>query len=229
MTEENPNQSIFENPVVSYHGKIADPSMGTPGTGTDAATHVIGEKDGFYGVEITNTRIVVPVSLYKVSAINESILGGAEFSLSYIKDGSDDATTGDDAWTKQLRSNADTGCLVETSRSASTQVFSLKPGTYRLVETKAPIGYHPRTAPIEFKVTPNGVEYTDSIAENGENVVKVADGTVQANRVVKVSVYNATDAELPSTGGSGPIGAYVGGALALMLAGIVAYRQTRKS
>ncbi|MBR3316700.1 MAG: Cna B-type domain-containing protein [Atopobiaceae bacterium] len=220
VAEANPDASIFEEPVVSYKGVASDSSAGTPGAGA-TSPYAVATEGATYGVEVTNTRKEVPVSMYKVSSVNGAKLGGAEFTMTRVdeQDNPVTPTPEGESWPKQLVSDATTGCFVERvgGSTSSTQAFVLKPGRYKLEETKAPTGYHPLKQPAIFTVLPTGVVYTDSIAENRDSVV-IHDNADKTKRLVDVNVSNSTGVELPSTGGEGLMGLYAAGCVLLLLA-----------
>lgn len=194
VTEVVNNTDTFEIGAAQYN-KIV--STSTTPVADDRASHVI-EENVTYGAAVTNTRTKVPVSILKVSATYAGTkLEGAVFTLTAPDDS--DLRTRLGWTTKQLVSDAQ-GYLCE---DGGTKRFELLPsdGLYTLEEVKAPLGYHKLAQAATFKVTPDGVVYTDSI--HPQNCVETNDSDTPANRVVHVNVANTTGAELPSTGGSG--------------------------
>ena len=116
-----------------------------------------------------------------------------------------------------------------TDGKFTQQVRGLDKGTYYLVETAAPQGYNPLTAPIPVVIsvneTTNQVTYTTTF--DGE-AATMTNGTVSlstsahtaAQPVATGKIENSTGTELPSTGGIGTTIFYVAGSI-LVLAAVI--------
>ena len=116
-----------------------------------------------------------------------------------------------------------------TNGKFTQQVRGLDKGTYYLVETAAPQGYNPLTAPIPVVIsvneTTNQVTYTTTF--DGE-AATMTNGTVSlsaathtaAQPVATGKIENSTGTELPSTGGIGTTIFYVAGSI-LVLAAVI--------
>ena len=116
-----------------------------------------------------------------------------------------------------------------TDGKFTQQVRGLDKGTYYLVETAAPQGYNPLTAPIPVVIsvneTTNQVTYTTTF--DGE-AATMTNGTVSlsaathtaAQPVATGKIQNSTGTELPSTGGIGTTIFYVAGSI-LVLAAVI--------
>lgn len=79
---------------------------------------------------------------------------------------------------------------VITDSSGLAAVPDLIEGTYYLIETKSPVGYHAHTDPIKFYIGANGIEViTPTVMAEGSSSDTI------------LTVYNTTGYEMPSTGG----------------------------
>ncbi|MDO4806702.1 MAG: Cna B-type domain-containing protein [Coriobacteriales bacterium] len=229
VSEETNNSALTYNNALTP-GTTAYKVVGASETTNDSRDQHLITANTTYGAEITNTRNQILLTIGKVSALNPSIkLAGARFTLTPDSVANAETTLG---WTsKQLVSDAD-GYLCEAKENGSTTTtkrFRLKPGTYKLTETKAPLGYHALAQPVTFEVTADySVLYTDSIRGNAEGVVDTTRGmNVEdpTERYVIINVANSTGAELPSTGGPGTAAIYVAGCILLAAAGAAALRR----
>jgi LPXTG-motif cell wall-anchored protein len=135
---------------------------------------------------ITNQSISKTVIFQKVNASDQAPLAGAAFTLYQV-----------DADAQQTKlMNA--GFITSGSDGIfSPSNFRLASGTYQLVETQAPEGYHKLVEPIEITVDSNGVHTTDSA------VCSITSATQDNKTVYTVLVTNTTGTALPQTGGSG--------------------------
>jgi len=179
-----------------------------------------------YGLALVNHMQPKKLLLKKVDADGRP-LEGAVFTL--YKDCSSDTadaklfriTAGDKEKTVW-------GTVVQaglTSEGAQAVLYEgeLGGGTYYLVETSAPDGYHRLSEPVVIKVAGDGVSFSYCGAE-------LQTETTGTDPVVySAKVQNVSGTRLPETGGPGR-GGYITGGLALMLgAGILLYdREVRK-
>ncbi|WP_051208798.1 SpaA isopeptide-forming pilin-related protein [Propionicicella superfundia] len=88
----------------------------------------------------------------------------------------------------------------------------LSPGTYWLVETRAPSGFSLLATPVPFTLTASGIV----LADPADPLVSVVDGSA-----FTVRVLDATAAPLPTAGGDGPWPALAGGLLLFGLAALI--------
>lgn len=165
-------------------------------------------------VELTNTyqEETADLDLVKVSENNIDLkLDGAEFQL-YKKDGKDYQKVGD--------------VLTVKNGANEIELKGLKPGEYYLEETKAPTGYLLLGNKIYFKQEKGEIILTDMAGNpltqeptqwflntDGKNVLTIK------NQVVY---------DLPSTGGSGIYRYTIGGALLMMAAALILYKNKSK-
>ncbi|MGI5951839.1 MAG: SpaA isopeptide-forming pilin-related protein [Brooklawnia sp.] len=88
------------------------------------------------------------------------------------------------------------GLSVNDEGSVFVSVPLASPGTYWLVETKAPSGFNLLATPVQFNLTESGVEL---VGEPGQGV-SLKDGSA-----FTIQVVDTTPAPLPHSGGTGPV------------------------
>ena len=130
-------------------------------------------------------------------------LSGVEFKLEKLVE----TTTGGEPQveTTYKFDDANTGSITATTKGDGkiTNVFTnLKPGTYRLTETKAHPGYNLLAQPIVIKFTQDGKCYIDDVEVKKEDKTfnKGANNTYTMN----LTVLNRKTPELPHTGADAP-------------------------
>lgn len=144
---------------------------------------------------ITNTKVETQISIVKIKKGDASItLRDAEFSL-YLANGENDSYTKDDLVQRGIKTDED----------GKTTIKNLTPGTYLLVETKAPTGYLLSEKPWKIVVDLNGV----TVAYDGKTVSQT-DGYYQ--------IENAELYSLPNSGGPGTYGFTISGVAILATA-----------
>ena len=158
-----------------------------------------------YVLTVPNTPLR-KLSFKKVDVANPagSALEGATFDLYSVVDGEQ----AESALISDLVSGSD-GMLAKNGE----KVFVLTSGTYHLVETEAPNGYHMKAGPVVITVTADGVTYDEGteLSASGNGVTFDEEAGVYTLKISNSSGY-----ELPKTGGAG-IGRYRLGGLALVL------------
>jgi LPXTG-motif cell wall-anchored protein len=122
-------------------------------------------------------------------------LRDAEFSL-YLANGENDSYTKDDLVQRGIKTDED----------GKTTIKNLTPGTYLLVETKAPTGYLLSEKPWKIVVDLDG---TVKVTYDGKTVNKT-DGNYQ--------IENAELYSLPNSGGPGTYGFTISGVAILATA-----------
>ena len=162
--------------------------------------------------EETTTVTVYSFWLVKTDSSDNSVLSGAEFTLYYNSDCSDEVyfteETDENGKTYYLVCDENTEGATTTISAGYVEIKGLAEGTYYLVETTAPDGYIALTGAVEIEVNSSGTAVT--FGEDGETYV---DGGV--------NVENTAGSELPSTGGMGRTILYAIGIVLILGAGIV--------
>ena len=174
---------------------------------------------GILGVaEFTNEEVMTDWQFKKVSATGDDIpLDGAKFEL---------ASTKQDGKTYYGKSGAD-GIIkwYENEDCTGNEVSGteLTPDTYTLSESVAPTGYVLSEEEWTVEVTANGVK---TVTSNDSEGIEMA--TDPDTRMVTFYFTNEVLYDLPSAGGSGIYWYTVSGALLMMGAALIVYRQKRK-
>lgn len=149
--------------------------------------------------------------LTKVAKGTNTVLTGAQFTLSKNTDGTTDAIKFVKTATGEYRvataDDADTTTTLEAT-DGTVKIAGLGLGKYYLKETKAPEEYNVQKEPFELSIQDT----------NDDFVAEGADGTAYADGFVKVSIENGKGFELPKTGGMGTVLFTVGG-IALVVLG----------
>ena len=162
---------------------------------------------------------------------NDVLLSGVEFKLEKLVE---TTTEGESQWVVDKNypfDNTNTGSITGTTgadgKITPNPFTNLKPGTYRLTETKAHPGYNLLAQPIVIKFTQDGKCYID-----GEEVKK-EDKTFNkgANNIytMTLTVLNRKTPELPHTGADAPsLWLLIGMPLAVAGLLIFTFRYNRK-
>ncbi len=169
----------------------------------------------------------VDFEIVKISASDGSMLPGAEFDL-YRSVGQEyEGATLIPGLTGEFGKRINTAPLV-TDEDGKTDVLTLVPGRYYLVERRAPDGYYPVSKPIVFDLTRDGVTSVagEQYADNAEPF------TDPDSDVVGIEVTNNTSHHLPDTGGSGEETVIFSGLLltaGALICGYVVYKRERRA
>ena len=151
---------------------------------------------------IQNERLE-QIMIFKKDSKTGTALAGAEFAL-YAAADFDDSTDTPLADAEPLKTG-------ETGSNGLLPLGNLPRGSYRLVETKAPLGYFAPEHALPIEVTENSI----TITQNG--VTRTATTGTGGTRILDVT--NVLAIELPATGGSGPLLIYAGGFFLLLIVG----------
>lgn len=162
----------------------------------------------------------------------EVFLSGVEFKLEKLVE----TTTGgepqkvDTAYIFNSTNGTNTGSITATTNDKGeiTNVFTnLKPGTYRLTETKAHPGYNLLAQPIVIKFTQGGKCYIDDaeVKKDDKTFIPGANNTY----TMHLTVLNRKTPELPHTGADAPsLWLLIGMPLAVAGLLIFTFRYNRK-
>ena len=141
-------------------------------------------------------------------------LGGVEFKLEKLVETTEGKTQVDTTYT---------GTTDDNGKITPNPFTNLKPGTYRLTETKAHPGYNLLAQPIKIKFTQDGkYKIDDGTAQN-------ATGDAASGYTVTLTVLNRKTPELPHTGADAPsLWLLIGMPLAVAGLLIFTFRYNRK-
>lgn len=185
---------VENNAGVKYN---TDPNTTTDGTPDKVTKHTFGIDLSKYGVNTTGDS-------------NRDLVDGAEFTLTdangndikfAYKEGNAELVNESDG-TETVAMEADQGKLLITG---------LKPGTYKLTETKAPTGYTLLANPVTIVITAD--ETTGELKSASVNGTELTSGELQGieNGIIPVNIENNKGFTLPSTGGMGTYLFTIGG------------------
>ena len=169
---------------LKYKNDVNDEFKDVPGNGTTVFT---------YGID-----------LLKKGEDTEEVLAGVKFNLT---DGNDKAVyvekkTLNDFYTPGGSSNE-----VETDAKGKIYIRGLKPGTYKLTETKTKDGYVLLKNPVVIVITQKNAETGEAEATVGSNkTVTMQNDQINktsAKAEVPLTVVNSKGFDLPATGGRG--------------------------
>lgn len=165
------------------------------------------EKDGtiHYGLVISNMRKRT-VQIVKKGSDTQDTLAGATFAL-YNKEKMEKG---------QPKKDAEPDVSGTTEENGIVELGSLAPGTYYLVEEKAPKGYETLDDPVVLNVEAG--RFTASYHDTPLIVDDIQPG------LRRITVYNHSGYELPKSGGPGTGLFYICGLLLLLGAAILPLR-----
>ena len=232
FTAVKPNETITINGntyvVTAEAEATANSETNSAGSSTDNTATVPpdGTITGGSGkIELTNTlqnpKFVLDIikkDAEKGENGEDVPLGGVEFKLEKLVETTEGKTQVDTTYT---------GTTNDNGKITPNPFTNLKPGTYRLTETKAHPGYNLLAQPIEIKFTQDGKCYIDNVE------VKKEDKTFNkgANNIytMTLTVLNRKTPELPHTGADAPsLWLLIGMPLAVAGLLIFTFRYNRK-
>lgn len=174
-------------------------------------------------VAFTNDKVIANWGIQKVSASNNDLkVSGAVFKLAPA-----DITSS--LPTYYGKSQADGTVKWYEDESCETEIKgSIKKGSYILSEFLAPTGYVLSTEKWNLEIASKGA--LKSIKSDGKEIAadKVKTETVNGTEMVYYLYENQVVYELPSTGGSGIYRYTIGGALLMMAAALILYKNKSK-
>ena len=181
-------------------------------------------------IELTNTlqNPKFVLDIIKQDANNEkNLLDGVEFKLEKLKAG----TTGGTQWEVDASYKFDnndnlhylTGTTGDYGKITNNPFKDLKPGRYRLTETKAHPGYNLLSKSIDIEFTQDGMYKID------DGTAQKATGDAANGYTVTLTVLNRKTPELPHTGADAPsLWLLIGMPLAVAGLLIFTFRYNRK-
>lgn len=147
---------------------------------------------------------------------NDVLLSGVEFKLEKLVETTEGKTQVDTTYT---------GTTNDNGKITPNPFTNLKPGTYRLTETKAHPGYNLLAQPIKIQFTQGGKCYIDG------QIIPVGDKFTQSDNTytMTLTVLNRKTPELPHTGADAPsLWLLIGMPLAVAGLLIFTFRYNRK-
>ena len=204
----------------------------TPATGTTDGTITGGSGK----IELTNTlqnpKFVLDIikkDAEKDENSNDVLLSGVEFKLEKLVE---TTTEGESQWVVDKNYPFDstnigsiTGTTDDNGKITPNPFTNLKPGTYRLTETKAHPGYNLLAQPIVIKFTQDGTCSIDG------QVIPLGDKFTKSDNTytMTLTVLNRKTPELPHTGADAPsLWLLIGMPLAVAGLLIFTFRYNRK-
>ena len=201
------------------------------GTTTTPATAPDGTITGGSGKIVLTNTLQNPkfvLDIIKKDANNEkNLLDGVEFKLEKLKAG----TTGGTQWEVDASYKFDnndnlhylTGTTGDYGKITNNPFKDLKPGRYRLTETKAHPGYNLLSKSIDIEFTQDGMYKID------DGPAQKATGDAASGYTVTFTVLNRKTPELPHTGADAPsLWLLIGMPLAVAGLLIFTFRYNRK-
>lgn len=158
--------------------------------------------------EKTTTVFTYGIDLLKKGEGTDTVLKGVKFKLT---DGNDNAVNVEKKGKNTFYTPGENSNEVETGADGRIYIRGLKPGTYKLKETKTNAGYVLLKNPVVIEITQNDATTGDAKAIVGEGADKKDDvtmnpdqnNTTSATAEVPLTVVNSKGFDLPATGGRG--------------------------
>lgn len=238
FTAVKPNETITINGntyVVTAKATANSETDSETGATTTPATATDGTITGGSGkIELTNklqnpkfALDIIKKDAEKDENSNDVLLSGVEFKLEKLVETTAEGKT---QWVvdknypfNSTNKGSITGTTGTDGKITPNPFKDLKPGTYRLTETKAHPGYNLLAKPIEIKFTQEGKCYIDGLAI--EDIKPGANNTY----TMTLTVLNRKTPELPHTGADAPsLWLLIGMPLAVAGVLIFTFRYNRK-
>lgn len=144
------------------------------------------------------------IDLLKKGEATNTVLKEVEFKLT---DGNNEIKVKQSGNAYYPSKDADASSTVTTDNNGEIHIRGLKPGTYKLTETKTNAGYVLLKNPVEIKITPSSKaeEAAKGVvtAYVGTKEVTMTDDNGSATAKVPLTVANSKGFDLPATGGRG--------------------------
>lgn len=204
----------------------------TPATGTTDGTITGGSGKIVLTNKLQNPKFVLDIikkDAEKDENSNDVLLSGVEFKLEKLVE---TTTEGESQWVVDKNYPFDstnigsiTGTTDDNGKITPNPFTNLKPGTYRLTETKAHPGYNLLAQPIVIKFTQDGTCSIDG------QVIPLGDKFTKSDNTytMTLTVLNRKTPELPHTGADAPsLWLLIGMPLAVAGLLIFTFRYNRK-
>lgn len=239
FTAVKPNETITINGntyvVTAEAEATANSETNSAGSSTDNTATVTpdGTITGGSGKIVLTNTLQNPkfvLDIIKKDANNEkNLLDGVEFKLEKLVDTTNEGEPQKVDTTYKF-DNENTGsitAITDDNGKITNKFTNLKPGTYRLTETKAHPGYNLLAQPIVIKFTQDGKCYIDDaeVKKDDKTFIPGTNNTYTMN----LTVLNRKTTELPHTGADAPsLWLLIGMPLAVAGLLIFTFRYNRK-
>lgn len=165
---------------LQYKNDINDEFKDVPGNDTTVFT---------YGID-----------LLKKGEVADKVLEGVEFKLT---DGKDNAVSVEKKGTNTFYTPGGTSNEVTTDANGKIYIRGLKPGTYKLTETKTNAGYVLLKDPVVIDIKDDNAIGEASVDSKPVTMQNDQNNKVSAKAEVPLTVVNSKGFDLPVTGGRG--------------------------
>ena len=212
FTEANGTITIGKDNFTVSAISTADSVTDSEGNTTTPATATDGTITGGSGTIVLTNKLQNPKFVLDIikkdaepnSEGKEVFLKDVEFKLEKLK--AETTTEGEPQVDKDYQFDSEhtgsiTGITGADGKIIDNPFTNLKPGTYRLTETKAHPGYNLLAQPIEIKFTQEGKCYIDGQAIEDEDKFKPGANNTYT---MTLTVLNRKTPELPHTGADAP-------------------------
>jgi len=200
--------------------------------GTTEIVYTIAETTGYTGYKasttepvvsgetITNSQLSAEIKLLKIGdGQTSTTLDNAEFELYSTWNGAGSASN-----VKAKNIYGEEVGTIRTTGGGLANIGKLLPGTYYLVETKAPDGYNMLTDPVVINIQLVDTDLGYTVTYNQKDYSQSMSGPLSPDTdgAYQITVSDPSGAALPHTGGSGTL-PYTLGGLMLIIASALMY------
>ena len=215
------NTATANSETNSETGATTTPATATDGTITGGSGKIV----------LTNTLQnpkfaldIIKKDAEKDENSNDVLLSGVEFKLEKLVETTEGEPQVETTYEFNSTNKGSITAKTDGNGKITNKFTNLKPGTYRLTETKAHPGYNLLAQPIEIKFTQGGKCYIDEQLIPDKELTK-SDNTYTMN----LTVLNRKTPELPHTGADAPsLWLLIGMPLAVAGLLIFTFRYNRK-
>ena len=195
-----------ENFTITYKVKLNDKAvLGQDGNKNSVKLQYKNDvKDEFKDVPGNDTTVFTyGIDLLKKGEGTDTVLAGVTFTLT---DESNNVVTVEKKDSKRFYTPGGSSNEVETDAAGKIYIRGLKPGTYKLTETKTKDGYVLLKDPVVIVITQKEAETGKAEATVGSKPVTMQNdqnNKTSATAEVPLTVVNSKGFDLPATGGRG--------------------------